>query len=84
MTILVVCGHRLNGFNPRCSITNTELQFDQIAIAEGVQEDLPEVASNCPVPVIHLKSDILDTEPLNLLTEVTYVDSLLTALPVRP
>lgn len=73
---------RLNGFNSRCSITNTEVQFDQTATAEGVQEDLPDVASNCPVPIIHLKSDILETEPFNLLTEGTYVDSLLTALPV--
>nr|CAN67070.1 hypothetical protein VITISV_020103 [Vitis vinifera] len=72
----------LNGFNSRCSITNTEVQFDQTATAEGVQEDLPDVASNCPVPIIHLKSDILETEPFNLLTEGTYVDSLLTALPV--
>lgn len=73
---------RLNGFNSRCSITNTEVQFDQTATDEGVQEDLPDVASNCPVPIIHLKSDILGTEPFNLLTEGTYVDSLLTALPV--
>lgn len=73
---------RLNGFNSRCSITNTEVQFDQTATDEGVQEDLPDVASNCPVPIIHLKSDILETEPFNLLTEGTYVDSLLTALPV--
>ena len=83
MTVLVFCDHRLNGFYPRCSITNTEFQFDQIATDEGVQEDLPDVASTCSVPIIHLKSDILDTEPLNLLTEVTYVDSLLTTLPVR-
>lgn len=73
---------RLNGFNSRCSITNTEVQFDQTATDEGVQEDFPDVASNCPVPIIHLKSDILETEPFNLLTEGTYVDSLLTALPV--
>lgn len=73
---------RLNGFNSRCSITNTEVQFDQTATDEEVQEDLPDVASNCPVPIIHLKSDILETEPFNLLTEGTYVDSLLTALPV--
>lgn len=84
LTVLVVCGHRLNGFNSRCSITNTEVQFDQTATDEGVQEDLPDVASNCPVPIIHLKSDILETEPFNLLTEGTYVDSLLTALPVCP
>lgn len=65
-------------------MTNTEVQFHQTGIAEGVQEDLPDIASNCPVPIIHLKPDILEAEPLNLLTEGTFVDNLLTALPVCP
>lgn len=40
------------------------------------------VEPECPVPIVKLKSDILETESLNLLTEATYVDTLLTALPV--
>ncbi|XP_059652284.1 solute carrier family 40 member 3, chloroplastic [Cornus florida] len=72
---------RLEIFNSRCSLTNTDV-FNDVATDEEVHEELPTAASNCSVPIVHLKSDILDTESLNLLAESTYVDTLLTALPV--
>lgn len=71
---------RLDNFNSRCSITNTDV-FDSIATDE-VKEDFADAASNCAVPIVHLKPDALDTEPLNLLAEGAYVDTLLTTLPV--
>ena len=40
------------------------------------------VEPHCPVPFVKLNTDILETESLNLLAEATFVDTLLTALPV--
>ncbi|KAK9292502.1 hypothetical protein L1049_020475 [Liquidambar formosana] len=73
---------RLNSFSSRCSITNTDVHFNHIATDEDVKEDSSVEAPDCSIPIVHLKSDILETKPLNLLTEDTYVDSLLTTLPV--
>lgn len=39
--------------------------------------------SNCLIPVVHLESDTLETEGLNLLVGDSYVDTILTTLPVR-
>lgn len=36
----------------------------------------------CTTPIVQLKSDVLETEPLSIITGDTYVDSLLTTLPV--
>uniref|UniRef100_A0A2N9EPM5 Solute carrier family 40 member n=1 Tax=Fagus sylvatica TaxID=28930 RepID=A0A2N9EPM5_FAGSY len=66
----------------RCSITNTDVQFNQVATEDELPEDFSDAEPNCSVPIVHLKSEILETESLNLLTEETYVDSLLTNLPV--
>ncbi|KAK3014293.1 hypothetical protein RJ639_008016 [Escallonia herrerae] len=63
-------GFRLDRFRSRCSITSTEVLND-IATAEEIQEDFS-------VPIV----DVLETEALNLLSEGTYVDTLLTTLPV--
>lgn len=55
----------------------------------GVEEEVGEEATSgmeieCPVPIVHLKHDILQTDSsLTLLTEGTCIDSLLTTLPVR-
>ncbi|XP_028791469.1 solute carrier family 40 member 3, chloroplastic [Neltuma alba] len=72
---------RFDCLSTRCSITDTGVQLDQVPTDEA-QGEPSTVKPNCPVPVVKLNSDILETEPLNLLTEGTYVDSLLTALPV--
>lgn len=64
----------------RCSITNTDVQFNHVATED---EDLS--ASDigfCTTPIVQLKSDVLETEPLSIITGDTYVDSLLTTLPV--
>ncbi|KAE8010331.1 hypothetical protein FH972_006708 [Carpinus fangiana] len=73
---------RFDNLVSRCSITNTDVQFNQVATEDELIEDFSAVESNCSVPIVHLKSEILETESLNLLTEETYVDSLLTKLPV--
>lgn len=72
---------RLESFNYRCSITDTEV-FNHVDSDEEVQAEFSTAASNCSVPIVHIKSDILETESLNLLAEDTYVDTLLTTLPV--
>lgn len=72
---------RLESFNYRCSVTDTEV-FNHVDTDEEVQAEFSTAASNCSVPIVHIKSDILETESLNLLAEDTYVDTLLTTLPV--
>ncbi|KAK4427597.1 Solute carrier family 40 member 3, chloroplastic [Sesamum alatum] len=71
---------RLDAFNLRCSLTNTDV-LDSVA-TEEVYDDATSLDSNCSIPVVHLKSDTLETEGLNLLVGGTYVDTILTALPV--
>ncbi|KAK7269434.1 hypothetical protein RIF29_22160 [Crotalaria pallida] len=73
--------HRFACFSSRCSITDTDIHLDHVTTDEaegGSQAIEPE----CPMPIVKLNSDILETESLNLLTEATFVDTLLTALPV--
>ncbi|PON57615.1 Ferroportin [Trema orientale] len=71
-----------DGFISRCSFTNTDTQCNHVATEDETCEELSAVQPDCSLPIINLKSDILEAEPLSLLTEDTYVDSLLTALPV--
>lgn len=71
--------NRLDKLYPRCSITNTDV-LNSVVTEEEVHEELS--ASNCSVPIVHLNSDVLETESLNLLDEGTFVDTLLTTLPV--
>ncbi|KAI3445428.1 hypothetical protein Pfo_002093 [Paulownia fortunei] len=71
---------RLDAFSLRCSLTNTDV-LNSVA-TEEVYEDTTSLDANCSVPVVHLKSDTLETEGLNLLVGGTYVDTILTALPV--
>ncbi|KAG5625957.1 hypothetical protein H5410_011175 [Solanum commersonii] len=71
---------RLGSFNTRCSI-NTNVLTD-IATDQEVRDDVATDDCGCTIPVLHLKSDILETEALNLLAKGTFVDTLLTTLPV--
>lgn len=68
-------------FSSRCSITDTDIHLNHVPIDE-TEGGSSVVEPECPVPIVKLKSDILETESLNLLTEATFVDTLLTALPV--
>ncbi|XWS64441.1 hypothetical protein CRYUN_Cryun05aG0004100 [Craigia yunnanensis] len=70
-----------DSFKSRCSITNTDVQFNHVATED---EDIPakDIGSCCTTPIVQLKSDVLETESLSLLTGDTYVDNLLTTLPV--
>lgn len=67
---------RLPNFHTRCSIVNTEV-FDHVATEEEFHGDLTISDPNSSI-----SSDMLDTEPLNLLAKGTYVNTLLTTLPV--
>ncbi|WCJ43062.1 Solute carrier family 40 member 3 chloroplastic [Euphorbia peplus] len=73
---------RLRNLKSSCSITNSDLQCGQILTDDEVQEHVSDVEPDCTAPIVHIKSDILQTEPLSLLAEATYVDNLLTVLPV--
>ncbi|KAH6827215.1 iron-regulated protein 3 [Perilla frutescens var. hirtella] len=71
---------RLGTLNLRCSLTNTDV-LDPVA-TEDVYEDTSCLDSNSSIPVVHLNSDTLETDGLDLLVGGTYVDTILTALPV--
>lgn len=73
---------RFDAFISRCSITNTDTHCSHVVTEDEASEELSAVEPECSVPIINLKSDILEAEPLSLLTEDTYVDCLLTTLPV--
>ncbi|KAK1374050.1 Solute carrier family 40 protein [Heracleum sosnowskyi] len=71
--------YRLDKFCLRCSITDTDV-LNSVAIEEELHEELS--TSNCSVPIVQLNTDVLEAESVNLLSESTYVDTLLTKLPV--
>lgn len=73
---------RFDALISRCSITNTDTHCSHVVTEDEASEELSAVEPECSVPIINLKSDILEAEPLSLLTEDTYVDCLLTTLPV--
>lgn len=54
--------------------------MNSVAIEEELHEELS--TSNCSVPIVQLNTDVLEAESVNLLSESTYVDTLLTKLPV--
>lgn len=62
-------------------MTNTELLNN--VITEDVHHDPSIDASSCSVPIVHLNSETHDTESANLLVECTFVDMILTTLPVN-
>lgn len=80
---LFVFGCRFSCLSSKCSITNTDVHLEHVTSNEDQGEggSSTVVEHECPVP-IKLKSDILETESLNLLSKATFVDTLLTALPV--
>ncbi|KAM7274302.1 hypothetical protein ACFE04_028966 [Oxalis oulophora] len=73
---------RVESFSARCSITNTDVQLHQYSTNDEISEDLSRVEIDCPVQIVHLNSDILETDSLSLLTEATDLDTILTKLPV--
>lgn len=79
-----------DSFVSRCSITNTEVQLDHVAADDEAREDMSTNEMECPVSVVQLNSEMLQInsemlqmDSLTLLTEGTFVDSLLTTIPVR-
>lgn len=72
---------RLEYFNPKCSIIDTDV-LNHIKTDEEVQEDLATGDPDCSVPILHLQSNVVETDMIHLLAKSTYVDSLLTTLPV--
>lgn len=80
---------RLQRVISKCSMTNSDVQFDQVSVEDDVSEALSSVEADCSLAIVQLNSGFLEadtltlqTEPLSLLTERTYVDNLLTTLPV--
>jgi hypothetical protein len=49
---------------------------------DEIHEDLLTPIEDHSIPIVHLDTNISVTESLTLLTECTYVDTVLTALPV--
>lgn len=62
-------------------MTNTEVLNN--VVTEEVDHDSSSHASSCVVPIAPLNSEIHDTESTNLLVEGTFVDMILTTLPVH-
>uniref|UniRef100_A0A7N0TFJ2 Solute carrier family 40 member n=1 Tax=Kalanchoe fedtschenkoi TaxID=63787 RepID=A0A7N0TFJ2_KALFE len=74
---------RLFKFKSRCSVTNIEVPITHVTDdEEEFVQDLSSPPCDLPISMIHLNSNILEGESLNLLTEETYVDNILTTLPV--
>ncbi|XP_017977686.1 PREDICTED: solute carrier family 40 member 3, chloroplastic isoform X2 [Theobroma cacao] len=76
--------HSFRSLKSRFSITNTDVQFNHVATEDEVPEDISatEIGCCCSISIVQLKPDVLETESLSILTGDTYVDSLLTTLPV--
>ncbi|KAH7655115.1 Ferroportin-1 protein [Dioscorea alata] len=73
---------RLKNFISNCSITNADIDTESIKTEDQGQGDLASLSSCCSIPVVHITQDILDAQPLNLVTEENYKTSLFTTLPV--
>ncbi|KAG2402393.1 Solute carrier family 40 member 3 [Vigna angularis] len=74
--------HRFARFGFKCSLTDTDVHLDHVTTDEDDGQGRGVVEPLCPVPFVNLKTDILETDSLNLLAEATFVDTLLTTLPV--
>lgn len=66
----------------RCSITNADVQLSFVASDDTVDDNLSSPILSCNDSIGHFKSEALDAEPLNLSSTRSYVDNLLTTLPV--
>ncbi|CAL0300134.1 unnamed protein product [Lupinus luteus] len=73
--------HRFSCLSSRCSITNTDIHLDHIT-TDDTEGASSAVEPECLVPIVKLNSDILETVSSNVLNEATFVDTLLTALPI--
>ncbi|KAL5983519.1 hypothetical protein ACLOJK_017605 [Asimina triloba] len=74
---------RSDNFILRCSSKNADIEFNHVATENENQEEQPSsISSGCSIPIVHLSSEILTTEPLTLLTQDAYANSLFTTLPV--
>lgn len=72
---------RFQKFHSRCAITNVDVLYNHVVTEEHIQSDIT-VETDYSVPIVHINSDILETESSTLITQDTYIDSLLTVLPV--
>ncbi|THU57871.1 hypothetical protein C4D60_Mb03t08150 [Musa balbisiana] len=72
---------RLGSFTSQCYVTNSDVDFTDVATNDVVMGDPSPVPSSCSMPFVHLSSEILSSE-LQFLTEETYTTGLLTTLPV--
>ncbi|XP_027364088.1 solute carrier family 40 member 3, chloroplastic isoform X2 [Abrus precatorius] len=80
--------HRFSCLSSKCSITDTDVHLDCV----GEEEDgggSSVVEPPCPVSFVKLKTDILETESLNLLSQAAFVLSeeeqhALSATPAHP
>ncbi|CAJ1977853.1 unnamed protein product [Sphenostylis stenocarpa] len=70
--------HRFSYFGSKCSLTDTDVRLGHVTTGEDEGQGRGVVEP----PFVKLKTDILETESLNLLAEATFVDTLLTTLPV--
>ncbi|KAH9611593.1 hypothetical protein KSS87_006520 [Heliosperma pusillum] len=73
---------RLDGFCVSCSMTDIDLQLEDISSNEESLENFSCSDTYCPTSVVHLNPEILEAEPMHMLSERSYVDNVLTALPV--
>ncbi|KAL9248241.1 hypothetical protein vseg_021585 [Gypsophila vaccaria] len=73
---------RFDAFCARCSVVDTDVQLDSISPDEDALENMSCSATSSPPPIIHLNPEILEAEPLHMLSERSFVDNVLTALPV--
>ncbi|GAU21538.1 hypothetical protein TSUD_35010 [Trifolium subterraneum] len=83
-----ISSHRFACISSKCSITNTDIQLELVDHVNITNEDNKSegtcsvvVEPECHVPIT-INTDILENESLNLLSEATFVDTLLTSLPV--
>ena len=72
----------MKNFISNCSITNVDIDIESITTEDQGQGDLASLSSCCSIPVVHITQDILNAQPLNLVTEENYKTSLFTTLPV--
>ncbi|KAK9692157.1 hypothetical protein RND81_09G244600 [Saponaria officinalis] len=73
---------RFDDFCASCSVIDTNVQLDGISSDEDALENMSCSATNCPTSIIHLNPEILEAETLHMLSERSFVDNVLTALPV--
>lgn len=75
---------RFDNFTSKCSVTNVDIDQDHVATVDEIPEEYSSLQPpDCSIPFLHLTSDVLDSESLNLLKEESYIKSIFTELPVK-